>query len=247
MPTDIEWCDESWNPVTGCGDDRIGEGCENCYARAMALRLKAMGIPKYRNGFEVTRHPDELNAKVLRKREPQLIFAGSMGDLFHKDVPYPFIYRVFKVMEGSRHTFVVLTKRPGRAWDYSEWVRAQGYGYLNGLPNVRLGVSVSTQAEADKWIPILRDIPAVTRIVSFEPALERVDWAPHIDGIDWLICGCERGPKQRPFDEDWARNARDTCLEAGVPFFFKQGRGPKNEVVKIPLLDGRQWKEIPNG
>jgi protein gp37 len=37
----IEWTEITWNPVTGC--DRVAAGCDNCYALALAKRLKAMG------------------------------------------------------------------------------------------------------------------------------------------------------------------------------------------------------------
>lgn len=40
--------------------------------------------------------------------------------------------------------------------------------------------------------------------------------------IDWVICGGESGPGARPMHPDWARQLRDQCRSAGVPFFFKQ-------------------------
>ena len=54
----IEWTESTWNPVTGC--TKISPGCDNCYAERMARRLKAMGQPNYRNGFDVTLHEDAL-------------------------------------------------------------------------------------------------------------------------------------------------------------------------------------------
>ena len=42
--TRIEWTEVTWNPVTGC--DRVSEGCDHCYALALAGRLKAMGSPR---------------------------------------------------------------------------------------------------------------------------------------------------------------------------------------------------------
>ena len=240
--TKIEWCEATWNPVTGCSP--AGEGCKNCYARTMAKRLKAMGQPKYRNGFKVTCHPDELNSPILRKRKPQRIFVCSMGDLFHKSVPFDFWAKVWAKMRtvGFRHTFIVLTKRPLRM---RTWVQRWKDVYGEVEPNVWLGVSVSTQREADDWIPVLRQCPAAKRIVSYEPAMEYIHWYSLIAGLDWLICGCESGPKRRHFDISWPREASAACQEAGVPFFYKQGRGLKNEVVKMPLLDGRRWEEYP--
>jgi len=83
----IEWTTATWNPTTGC--DRISAGCDNCYALALARRLKAMGQPKYQNdgdprtsgpGFAVTMHPDALSSP-RRWREPRPVFVDSMSDL----------------------------------------------------------------------------------------------------------------------------------------------------------------------
>lgn len=40
--------------------------------------------------------------------------------------------------------------------------------------------------------------------------------------LDWVIVGGESGPAARPMHPDWARDLRDHCAAAGVPFFFKQ-------------------------
>ena len=71
------------------------------------------------------------------------------------------------------------------------------------------------------------------------------EWPPELDleGIDWVIAGGESGPGHRTMQEDWARSLRDQCVAAGVPFFFKQHSGPRNEMD--PLLDDREWREMP--
>ncbi|UCG63064.1 MAG: DUF5131 family protein, partial [Candidatus Zixiibacteriota bacterium] len=93
--SNIEWTWVTWNPVTGC--NKISAGCDNCYAHRMAIRLKGMGVEKYRNGFETTLHPPTLQIPIRRKK-PQIIFVNSMGDLFHDKVPDVFIKQVFSVM-----------------------------------------------------------------------------------------------------------------------------------------------------
>ena len=80
----IEWTDATWNPVTGC--TKISPGCKHCYAERLAERLQAMGNPRYRDGFKLTLHPDQLTLP-LRWRDPRRIFVNSMSDLFHEDVP----------------------------------------------------------------------------------------------------------------------------------------------------------------
>jgi protein gp37 len=108
----IEWTEASWNPVTGC--TKASPGCLHCYAERMAKRLQAMGQPNYREGFRVVLHPAVLNAPLNWTRS-QLIFVISMSDLFHEDVPFDFIRKVFAVMSRARqHSFQVLTKRSER-------------------------------------------------------------------------------------------------------------------------------------
>ena len=108
----IEWTDATWNPVTGC--TKVSPGCKHCYAERLAMRLQAMGNPRYRDGFDLTLHPDQLTLP-LRWRDSRRIFVNSMSDLFHEDVPEDFIRRVFEVMgEASWHVFQVLTKRAQR-------------------------------------------------------------------------------------------------------------------------------------
>ena len=91
----IEWTESTWNPVTGCDD--ASPGCENCYARRMAHRLKAMGAYNYRNGFQVTLQPQMLD-RPLKWRKPQRIFVNSMSDMFHVEVRRTDVRKVFDVM-----------------------------------------------------------------------------------------------------------------------------------------------------
>jgi len=121
----IEWTDATWNPVTGC--TRASEGCDNCYAVVMTKRLEAMGQEKYaglvnlgKNHFNgvVRTHEDALLLPLTWKK-PRQIFVNSMSDLFHKDVPFEFIDKVFAVMAlCPQHVFQVLTKRPDRMAEY---------------------------------------------------------------------------------------------------------------------------------
>lgn len=112
----IEWTEATWNPVTGC--KKISPGCKNCYAERMAKRLQAMGQERYRNGFDVTLQEDVLE-QPLRWKRPRMIFVNSMSDLFHKEVSFSFIDKAFDVMwRTPRHTYQILTKRPGRMVEY---------------------------------------------------------------------------------------------------------------------------------
>ena len=156
----IEWTESTWNPVTGC--DKISPGCKHCYAEVMARRLRAMGQPNYRLGFELALHPAMLE-RPLAWRKPQVIFVNSMSDLFHKDVPLPFIQRVFDVMRRADwHTFQVLTKRADRLERVAP-----------GLPwpaNVWMGVTVEREDYTFR-IDHLRRTPAAVKFLSLEPLL----------------------------------------------------------------------------
>jgi protein gp37 len=229
----IEWTDATWNPVTGC--TKVSPGCKHCYAERLALRLRAMGNPRYRNGFDVTLHPDQLDLP-LRWRRPKRIFVNSMSDLFHEAVPDEYIRRVFEVMERADwHTFQVLTKRSERL--------ARICRRLPWPPNVWQGVSVESARYVSR-IGHLRKVPAAVRFVSVEPLLGPIPELP-LDGIHWVIVGGESGGERREMTPEWARMVRDRCVEMGVPFFFKQwgGRTPKS---RGRTLDGRTWDEMPS-
>jgi protein gp37 len=165
-----------------------------------------------------------------------------MSDLFHPDVPVAFISLAFEIMaEASQHTFQILTKRPGRMASVVRRVRP------DPLPNVWLGTSVENQRWAGVRIPQLLATPSSVRFLSCEPLLGPLDLRSHLQsgGLDWLIVGGESGPDARPMERHWARSIRDQCVEADVPFFFKQwgGRTPKSGGR---TLDGRTWDEMPD-
>lgn len=231
--SNIEWTEETWNPVTGC--DSVSPGCDNCYAERLAARLQAMGNKRYINGFRVTLHWDKIG-EPLRWTRPRIVFVNSMSDLFHPEVPDDFIDGVFDTMaRASQHTFQVLTKRPQRA-----------VKHLNGSqlpPHIWMGTSI----ENDQYTfraNYLRMINAYVRFLSCEPLLGPL---PSLDlnNIQWVIAGGESGPGHRPIEIDWVRNLRDLSQEADIPFFFKQwgGNTPK---AGGRTLDGITWNGFPH-
>lgn len=229
----IEWTDATWNPVTGC--TKVSQGCKNCYAERMAVRLQEMGQRNYANGFRVTLHEHVLD-RPLSWKKSRLVFVNSMSDLFHKDVPTEFIQRVFAVMvRASHHTFQVLTKRADRLREIA--------ADLPWPMNVWMGVSVENEDVA--WrIDELRQVPAAVRFLSLEPLIGPLP-VLNLDGIQWVIVGGESGPCARHIDPEWVRTIRDQCLRAGVPFFFNQWGGV-NKAKTGRALDGRTWDEMPD-
>lgn len=130
------------------------------------------------------------------------------------------------------------------------------------LPNVWLGVSVEDQKTADERIPVLLELPAAIRWVSYEPALGPVDWhrtggpsdtdrqdvlrfgAPMVDswirGLDWIVVGGESGPRARPFAVEWAHRTILQCRDAGVACFVKQ-LGAMTVTEERPGLEPGTW------
>src|SRR5262245_37130902 len=228
----IEWTDATWNPATGC--TRISPGCKHCYAERLAVRLRAMGNPRYRQGFDVTLHPDQIDLPLLWRR-PRRIFVNSMSDLYHETVPEKYIRRVFEVMvRAEQHVFQVLTKRSERLSEMA--------GRLPWPANVWQGVSVES-ADYVARVADLGVVPAAVRFLSVEPLLGPIPRLP-LEGIHWVICGGESGGERRELSPEWARLIRDQCVATGVPFFFKQWGG-RTSKSGGRTLDGHIWEQMP--
>lgn len=163
--------------------------------------------------------PEQLGAP-LRWKKPQRVFVNSMSDLFHESLTTEEIAAVFGVMAACpQHTFQVLTKRPKRAQEFFRAVGDDKTGDLAcaaarvlypdnsaahasfehhcegeswPLPNVWLGVSVEDQATADWRIPALLGCPAAVRFVSYEPALEKIDFSLWMSSVPSFTASVER-------------------------------------------------------
>lgn len=234
--TQIEWTDSTWNPVTGCS--KITAGCDFCYAERFSERFRGVPGHPFGNGFDLTLRPHRVT-QPLRWRRPRRIFVNSMSDLFHKEVPRPFIDSVFDTMEQANwHTFQVLTKRSSLM---ARYVRNR-YGSNLAPSHIWLGVSVEDKRNAVR-IQHLHAAPASMKFISFEPLIGPVG-PVDLKGIDWAIVGGESGVRARPMLEEWATDIRDQCRKAKVAFFFKQWGGlrPKSGGR---ILDGREWNQYP--
>lgn len=239
--TKIEWADARWNPVTGCS--RVSEGCRNCYAERMAKRLAGRCEYPADDPFSVTFHPGRLH-EPTRWRKPRRVFVCSMADLFHDDVDVAWLHGVFDVISAcAQHTFMVLTKRPERMFNFFAGTSGAGLN-VEPMPNLWLGVSVENQAAATDRIGWLLDTPAAVRFVSCEPLLGPVDLLPWMASLDWVIVGGESGPGARPMHPYWVRNIRDLVVDYERPFFFKQWGGRDKKLLGRGL-DGRTWDQFP--
>lgn len=208
--TKIEWTDKTWNPITGC--TKYSTGCVNCYAENMSRRLKAMGLEKYSNGFEVTLH-EECIEEPLQWKGNHNVFVCSMSDLFHEKVPFEFIDKIINTIKATpNNRYQLLTKRAERMAEYFS---------TRDIPeNVWLGVTVEAHSSVNR-IDILRNLNAPIKFLSCEPLVEdlgKID----LTNIDWVIVGGESGLKARPMKEDWVLSIKQQAEEQGSAFFFKQ-------------------------
>lgn len=228
----IEWTELTWNPTTGC--NKVSQGCKFCYAEVMARRLKAMGLEKYRNGFELTLHEDALKIPYTWK-QPKIVFVNSMSDLFHKDIPLEFIQRVFKVMnDNPQHVFQVLTKRADILFKYHK--------ELEWSHNIWMGVSVE-DAKSLSRINYLRRTRAKVKFLSCEPLIGPLTDL-NLKKIDWVIVGGESGRRPRPMKPEWVFEIHNKCIKENVPFFFKQWGGT-NKKKTGRVLKGKTYSEMP--
>lgn len=233
----IEWTDATWNPVRGC--DKISPGCAHCYAETFAERFRGTKGHPFEDGFDLRLVASKL-AEPLTLSRSQFIFANSMSDLFHDEVPVPYIQRVATVMTASPwHTYQVLTKRSERLRD----LLLGPLQFAAKAPNIWWGVSVENQQFGLPRIDHLRESGAVMKFLSVEPLLEDLGTV-EFGGLDWVIVGGESGPRARPMLPEWVRPIRDHCLARAVPFFFKQWGGVRKHLTGR-TLDGRIWDARP--
>lgn len=167
--TGIEWCDFTWNPITGCPGPKVSPGCAHCYAERMAnTRLRGRAGYKAVAPFDIDTHENRW-LQPLKLKKPKRIFVCSMGDLFHERVSFRLVAKVFAMAAlCPQHTFMILTKRPERMREFITdtstaandrrggmfQVLAKEAGLdpcMDGLswplPNVWLGVTCCNQAE----------------------------------------------------------------------------------------------------
>jgi protein gp37 len=233
----IEWTDATVNWWWGCRE--VSEACRYCYARTMDRMRGPLfdhgrvhwgpNAPRWVRTDSATEEARALDRKAARAGQRLKVFVNSMADTFedHAQLPPARSILFAEIEQLTNLDFQLLTKRPENIAKMvpSHWL-------ANWPAHVWIGTTVENQECADKRIPELLKIPAKVRFLSCEPLLGAVDL--HFTNglvhgedaadycVDWVICGGESGLNARPMHPDWARSLRDRCLEASVPFFFKQ-------------------------
>lgn len=223
--TKIDWCDSTWNPITGCL-----HGCKYCYARGIATRFGgnalnvnhvlnepfvAKGkIQPYPFGFVPTFHRYHLNDYINKKGRN--IFVCSMADLFGDWVPDSWIEEVFKTCEKApQHNYLFLTKNVERYCKYG----------VPMLENMWYGTSITREAE----MHLFNYLPSGCNIfVSIEPILEDLKPQKHnvlFRQVKWVIIGAETGQRKNKVvpERKWIEDIVNECRNAyyPVPVFMK--------------------------
>lgn len=235
----IEWTEATWNPSIGC--DKISAGCKYCYAEVMAKRLQAMKSPGYEDAFKFKIMADRLDTQIKIKK-PTKFFVNSMSDLFHEEMPFEFLDKVFEtIRQTPQHTYQILTKR--------EKVLEEYFKNRKVPDNVWLGVTVEIKSKKNR-IDVLRNIDAKIRFLSVEPLLESLGKVD-LTNIHWVIVGGESGHKARPMKAEWAIDIQKQCDEQEVSFFFKQwgtwgeDGQKRNKKANGRILLGQEWNGDP--
>jgi len=243
----IGWTDHTFNPWIGCTE--TSPACDFCYARELSERYGwakwGVGEPRHKTSESNWKQPFAWDRKAAKLSIRYRVFCASLADWADTEVPDEWRRSLESVIDRTPNLdWLLLSKRHGPTL---KWCNAR-------VPkkNVRIGFTVETNEFARTRLLAMDRIADLgwKTFVSYEPALERVDFSPWLASrtVQWLICGAESGANRRPFNLDWARKCRDDCQAASVPFFLKQipgGPGPKY-VIESPTLDGRTWTEIPN-
>jgi protein gp37 len=150
--TKIEWTNETWNPIVGCS--KVSEGCQNCYAEKMAIRVRSMLANNITPSWVAYDDVVDMDKKAwngkthlvlsafekpFHWRKPRKVFVCSMGDLFHESVPFAWITNVFAViMANPQHTFQILTKRPDRMLEWFNYIeKIEEHEVMQGPEKIR--------------------------------------------------------------------------------------------------------------
>lgn len=187
--------------------------------------------------FAVMAYTDRHTYQVLTKR------AKEMRDYLTKD-PAGLRERIAAALLSPHFPFgwgdprKAVLGMPSRA-GVAEGIRG---GWRLPVDNhVWLGVSVESPSEIERVQYLLESHAGRVKFVSYEPALEYVDWEPWLRGdskISWVIIGGESGTNARPFNAQWAFNAIALCKKYSTPVFMKQ--------FGAVLYSSRKYWDIPH-
>lgn len=265
--SNIGWTDHTFNGWIGC--TRVSEECDECYAAALDSKYHyteqgwGKGAPRKLRPDAAWREPIRWNLEAEAAGRKTRVFCASLADVFDAEVPAAWRARLFDLISTTQQLdWLLLTKRP-------QLIRRQlqqiGVWDAKPLPNVWIGFSAGNQRNFDVRWPHIKQIPAVVRFCSYEPALGPLILPTDTKGsLHWLICGGETTPLKgegRPMSPAWARSIRDQCSKQEIGFFYKQwgnwipvtedeqrwfGKTSAYYRNNGHLLDGVAWQQLPS-
>jgi protein gp37 len=190
----IQWTDHTFNPFIGC--TKVSPGCEHCYAEAWAKRYgRAEWGPRaerVRTGASTWRQPLRWNAEAERTGKRPRVFCASLADVFDNRAPDEWRVDLWRLIASTPALdWLLLTKR---VVNVGAMVPP---AWLDAWPaHVWLGITVTDQAEADRDIPLLLEMPAPVRFLSCEPLLGQINLLGHMLGFavrNPALCACGHG------------------------------------------------------
>lgn len=217
--TGISWAHSTFNPWLGCTN--VSPGCDHCYAEALAKRTGLVewgNHPRRRTSAAYWKQPLVWNRKAAASGRPWRVFCASMADVFDNQVPDEWRSDLWKVIEQTPNLiWMLLTKRPQNIGP----MLPPGWG--GGWPNVWPGTTVENQEEAERRIPILRDVPARVRFVSCEPMLGSIDLRRlDIKGDSEMDC-LRPSTWREVWESDWSPEATGVPLEHAIEDYKDEG------------------------
>lgn len=258
--TDIEWCDMTWNPISGCLHN-----CKpyKCYAESIVKRFERKGrstgknhvldepikkvlmlkygacqertIP-YPYGFDPTFHRYRLD-QPAKVKKPKNVFVVSMGDLFGDWVPDEWIAEVFKACEAApQHRYLFLTKNPER---YSKIITPEKI-------DCYFGTTITSITDwSNRTTSHLISIPYGKRFLSVEPIMGDISSTIAAYPVNWVIIGGETGSRNNKVapKREWIESIVKVCRKKfyPVPVYMKDSLipvvGEENMIREFP------WKE----
>lgn len=175
--TKIEWAHHTFNPWEGC--QKVGPGCDHCYAEARNARFAGgqavnwgPGAPRRRTSASNWQQPIKWNAEAERMGIRYRVFCASLADVFDNEVDPQWRDDLFDLIAKTPNLdWLLLTKRIGNVGN----MLPVPFDFDRLYPNVLIGATIVNQAEADRDIPKLLQVPAAKRFLSMEPLLGPVD------------------------------------------------------------------------
>lgn len=237
----IEWTDHTFNLWWGCVEQ--GPECDHCYARELAKRFGfdvwGKDAPRRYFGEKHLQQLFQWNRAAEAAGERKRVFVQSMGDICEigRDEFNLARVRFFEAVEQCQALdFLLLTKLP------QNFERVLPTSWKENPRSNVVGMVTCGHPSSVWRIQQLLATPFWRRGVSMEPLLARC--APtDLFLLDWVIVGGESGHAARPMHAQWAREVRDRCSAAGVPFFFKQWGEWLGEMQDGALADEVENKE----